>query len=314
MPHININTILLNGSLDGPRKVDMGLTQTCIMYIIPRKDIPSVSDERLIHQHCFYILLGKDDNGDPKAYIGQTYDFTARVRDHQAKKGFWDTALVFVSKTDEIFGSEVSFLEYCGISAALAAGNYNLDEKKQMPKKPKISPSQESGMELFFRDIKLLTRFYNDCNLFEKKAIPKTEPKKQSSSTPKAIPTPPSSPLPGGDYREYSFAIKKAGVSAKLHYYPVQKRYVVLRGSTISAINTSSLHPSMASFRDSIFASPTKAVKQDNVYQLLEDIEVPGGSASATSKFCAGNSRNGKVDWIDVEGHTIGDFLDGKLN
>lgn len=316
MPHITLNTILLNGSLDGPRKVDMGFTQTCIMYVIPREFIPDVSDERLLHQHCFYILLGKDVDGGPKAYIGQTYDFTARVRDHQAKKDFWDTALVFVSKTDEIFASEVTFLEYCGITAALAAQNYNLDENKQIPKKPRISPNQESGMELFFRDIKLLTRFYNDCQLFEK-AASKAKPKK-SSPAPEPMPAPSPAltpaPLPTGEYREYHFTMKKVGVSAKLHYYPAQKKYIVLSGSTISAINASSLQPSIASFRDGIFASPTKVIKQGDVYQLLEDIEVPGGSASAAAKFCAGNSRNGKIDWIDAEGHTIGDFLDGKIS
>ena len=108
--------------------------------------------------------------------------------------------------------------------------------------------------------------------------------------------------------------MKKVGVSAKLHYYPAQKKYIVLSGSTISAINASSLQPSIASFRDSIFASPTKVMKQGNVYQLLEDIEVPGGSASAAAKFCAGNSRNGKIDWIDADGHTIGEYLDGQIS
>lgn len=317
MTHININTILLNGSLDGPRKVDMGFTQTCIMFVIPREYIPAVSDEKLLHQHCFYILLGKDVDGCPKAYIGQTYDFTTRVRDHQTKKDFWDTALVFVSKTDEIFASEVTFLEYCGITAALAADNYNLDENKQIPKKPRISPNQESGMELFFRDIKLLTRFYNDCQLFEK-AAPRAVPKKKSTPSPEPMlaptPTPAPAQIPTGEYREYHFTIKKVGVIASLHYYPAQNKYIVLSGSTISAINASSLQPSIASFRDSIFASPTKVMKQGDVYQLLEDIEIPGGSASAAAKFCAGNSRNGKIDWIDADGHTIGDFLDEKIS
>lgn len=302
MPHITLNTVLLNGSLDGPRKVDMGFTQTCIMYVIPRECTSDISDEKLLHQHCFYILLGKDIDGSPKAYIGQTYDFTTRVRDHQAKKDFWDTALVFVSKTDEIFASEVAFLEYCGITAALAADNYNLDENKQTPKKPKISPNQESGMELFFRDIKLLTRFYNNCQLFEK-AAPKVESKKKSTPV----------PILSDEYREYHFTVKKTGVFATLHYYPAQKKYIILSGSTISAINASSLLSSIASFRDSIFATTTKSMKLGDVYQLLEDIEVPGGSASAAANFCAGNSRNGKVEWIDDNGHTIGEFLNGKV-
>ena len=95
-----------------------------------------------------------------------------------------------------------------------------------------------------------------------------------------------------------------------MRYYPAHKKYVVLAGSLIPAQNAPSLQPSIALFRDGIFALPSKCVRKGNVFELLEDIEIPGGSASAAAKFCAGTSRNGKTDWIDDSGNTIGAFLD----
>lgn len=286
MPHININTILLDGSLDGPRKVDMGVSRNCIMFVLPRTFIPEMSEEKLLHQHCFYVLLGSDPDGRLKAYIGQSYDFMARVKDHQIKKDFWDTALVFVSKTDEIFQSEVAYLEYCGITAAREVDNYNLDENKQSPKKPKISASQESGMDQFFRDIKLLTRFYNDCSLFDSYSpLPKARTEKEP-------------------YHDFFFVMSKSGVDARIRYYEKTGKYVILSGSLITGIDGSSLRQSVQSIRNGVFKSPDVA-KRDSSYEFLKDFELPSNSPSTTASFCAGTSRNGSTDLVDADGKTF---------
>lgn len=292
MPHININTILLNGSLDGPRKVDMGLTQTCIMFVIPRKDIADVNDIAMLHQHCFYILLGKDTDGGRKAYIGHSYDFMARVKDHQAKKDFWDTALVFVSETDKIYETEVGFLEYLGITTALKIGNYNLDENKQVPKKPRISPSQESAMELFFRDIMLLTRFYNDCRLFEE-AAPKALPKTKNQ-------------VPAESFHDFNFILSKKGVNARIRYYEQSQKYVLLAGSTIIAEEGPSLRPAFKKLRAELVATP-KAVRKGDVYEIVKDYELPVTSPSSAAMICAATSRNGSIDLVDDSGKSFKD-------
>lgn len=292
MPHININTILLNGSLDGPRKVDMGVSRNCIMFVIPRDNINEVTDDTLLHQHCFYILLGTDTTGGPKAYIGQSYDFTARVRDHLVKKDFWKAALVFVSKTDEIFQSEVAFLEYLGITTAMKVGTYNLDENKQVPKKPRISSSQESAMELFFNDIKLLTRFFNDCRLFED-AAPKAKPQPKKYE-------------PAETFHEFNFILTKKGVNARIRYYEKSQRYILLAGSTVMAEEGPSLRPAFKKMRAELFAT-TKAVKKGEVYEISSDYDMPVTSPSSAAMLIAGTSRNGSIDLVDDSGKSFKD-------
>ena len=160
MAILTVYTKLLDKSLSGARIIDMGSTRTCQLYVIPREQLTLVSKEKLLHQYCFYVLLGQTPDGTPKAYIGQSNDFLHQVKDHQNKKDFWDTALVFVSKANEVYASEVLFLEYLGIKKAMEAGTYSLDENKQIPQKPSIAPDKENDMELFFDEIMFLTKFY----------------------------------------------------------------------------------------------------------------------------------------------------------
>lgn len=307
-----IETQFLDGTLTGPRIMTSTL---CTMYTSPRDLVLDVVKE-IPHRYGLYILLGKTDQGGNKAYIGQTKDFQQRVRGHLANKVFWDTALVFISNADRITSSEALYLEYLGIQKAIEASTYNMDENAQVPPKPPIAVGKRIEMDQFFEEIMFFLRFYG-CSIFEKSTRKKiirnntaVTPIKQASTQAQTR-----VPMPMGEdsYREYSFAIKKVGMSAKLQYFPKKKTYIISKGSMIAADNAPSLQDSIAKYRDSIFSS-SKSVRQGKVYQLLEDIEIPNGSASAAAKFCAGTSRNGKTDWIDANGHTIGDFLDGVIS
>lgn len=315
---LTITSQLLDGTLAGPRVIYSG-SRMCKMFVSPRDNVLAVV-KNIPHQYGLYILLGKNGSGAPKAYIGQTKDFQQRVRNHLANKDFWERAIVFISKADEIYSSEVQYLEYLGIQKALEVGTYSLDENLQIPPEPGLAPEKKIEMEQFFEEIQFFLRFYG-CYIFEKQGrkkrvviatpVPQSE---QDAPAPIPAPTPPAQPAPGQPFREYCFTMKKVGMSAKMRYYPAQNKYVILAGSLISAKNAPSLLPSIASFRDGLFAQPAKCVKKDNVYELLEDIEIPGSSASAAAKFCAGSSRDGKLDWIDADGHTIGEYLDGKIS
>ncbi len=100
-----IHTELLDGSLEGARNIYMGSNSTCHLYVIPRDRISladSIAD--ISGQPAFYILVGQEVVGKPKAYIGQTTDFTNRKNDHKQKKDWWDTALVFISDNHKIYG------------------------------------------------------------------------------------------------------------------------------------------------------------------------------------------------------------------
>jgi len=304
----SIETQFLEGTLIGPRILASSL---CTMYTSPREKVLDIVKD-IPHRYGLYILLGKTEDGGAKAYIGQTKDFQQRVRGHLAGKSFWDTAIVFISNADRITSSEALYLEYLGIQKAIEAGSYNMDENAQVPPMPPIAYGKRIEMDQFFDEILFFLKFYG-CTIFEKtgrkKRQPKVIPTPVPTPTPTPTPEPVPTPIPDGDYKVFTFAIKKVGMSARLHYYPMEKKYVIAKGSLIAAENATSLQASIAEFRNKIFTS-SKSVKKGGVYELLEDVEIPDRSASAAAKFCAGNSRNGKIVWIDAAGKTIGEFLD----
>ena len=263
-----IETQFLDGTLTGPREMASSL---CTMYTSPRDVVLDVVKD-IPHRYGLYLLLGKTEEGGLKAYIGQTKDFQQRVRGHLAGKTFWDTAIVFVSNADRITSSEALYLEYLGIRKAIETRTYNMDENAQVPPMPPIAIGKKIEMDQFFEEIMFFLKFYG-CPIFEKVGRKKRTPKSTSTPTPRPDPALAST----GEYLEYAFEMKKVGMAAKLHFYPKEKKYIIVRGSTIAAENGSSLEGSIAKLRSGTFSS-AKSIRKGSVYQLLEDIIIVNGS------------------------------------
>lgn len=281
MAILTVYTKLLDKTLEGARIIDMGSTKSCECFVLPRDKVAEVAKKQPhLQQYGFYILLGRDKNMKPMAYVGQTNDFTNRVNDHKQKKDFWDTALVFVSKSDEIFPSEALYLEYLGWKAAKEANNYIIENSKDI-NEPHLSADKQNEMELFFEDIQFLTRFYG-CRVFDK---PEKEPVAE-------------------DCIEFTMTLPKAGVKATLHFWKESQRYVILAGSLIADVTTDGCSKGMQEFRDGVKANKKLSQRKGTLYELLQDIEIPDGnlSPSGAASFCAGTSRNGTNDWADKDG------------
>lgn len=281
MAILTVYTKLLDKTLEGARIIDMGSTKSCECFVLPREKVAEIAKKQPhLQQYGFYILLGHDKKLRNVAYVGQTNDFKTRANDHKQKKEFWDTALVFVSKSNEIYPSEALYLEYLGWKAATEAGNYIIDNTKDI-NEPPLSEDKQNEMELFFEDIQFLTRFYG-CHVFDK---PEKEPI-------------------ADDYIEFTMALPKAGVKATLHFWKESQRYVILAGSTIADVTTDGCSKGMQEFRDSVKANKKQSQRKGALYELLQDIELPDSnlSPSGAASFCAGTSRNGTHDWVDKDG------------
>jgi hypothetical protein len=63
-----------------------------------RSDMSALTSRRELVGTCVYPLLGEDEEGSVRCYIGETDDFPARLRQHNANKAFWDRVVVVSSK------------------------------------------------------------------------------------------------------------------------------------------------------------------------------------------------------------------------
>ena len=281
MKHKNtftIHTELLDGTLEGARNIYMGANSTCHLYVLPREEITLANNiPDIVDQPAFYILLGDENELEPLAYIGQTTDFANRKNDHVQKKEFWKKALVFISDNHKIYGDDVKYLEYLGIEAAQSASSFSLLNGSN-PKKPNIAPYRVNDMEVFFRDIQLLSRFYG-CGIFDK---PQLKPNPNHLFYVKAT----DRPAQGSGY-----------------YDEVTKQFVLLKGSILATEIVNSFKP--VSSRNKFIEEHCKNDKG----QIILQHDVPFNSPSRASGFVLGRPSNGWGDWKDNDGKKLSEVI-----
>jgi len=273
-----IHTELISGTLSGARNIYMGANSTCHLYVVPREEISlanSLSD--ICGQPAFYILLGKPSGSKPRAYIGQTTDFSNRKNDHLQKKDWWEFALVFISDNHKIYGDDVKYLEYLGITKALEIDAYHLDNDAN-PKKPNIAPYRINDMDVFFRDVELLTRFYG-CDIFSNTS---------KSST-----------------KESLFFVRASDRPAHgVGYYDFSSKTFILKKGTIIANKVVDSYKAKKS-RDAFIESKCKTIHG----QIILQEDTPVSSPSCASGIVLGRPSNGWDDWKDNDGKKLGDVI-----
>lgn len=240
----------------------------CQMFVIPRSNLAYLNEQEKLHKPAFYILIGEDEATKPQAYIGETENFKERVKDHDSKKAFWQKALVFVSKDEDMTKADVQYLEYRAIAEAKQSNSFVLNENKQIPKAPNLPEHQRDAMDEFFEDIKFLASFMG-CNIFD-------------ISQPK---------------EEHLFYTNGRGCRAKGFYS--SSGFTVLKGSILA----NSCVPSFdwKEKRENLvreyatFENSNWVMNSDKTFS----------SPSTAADFCIGSSNNGWLVWKDADNNTL---------
>ena len=264
-----ITTYLIESDPKGPQYVFIS-NSLCKMYVVPRSNLTILNEREELHKPAFYILLGEDEDTKPKAYIGETENFKERVKDHDNKKKFWQKALVFVSKYEDITKADVQYLEYRAIALARNTNTYVLNDNKQMPKAPNLPEYQKDAMAEFFEDIKILTSF-TGCNLFDT-----IETKEQ-----------------------HLFFISGRKCDAKGFYHSTG--FTVLKGTVVAKDTVASLQ--WKDKRDRL-VNEYCSMQDDKLVMNSDKIF---SSPSSAADFCMGSSVNGWNAWKDNECKTLAD-------
>ena len=120
-----VTTYLIDGDPNGTQYSFIS-NKICQMFVIPRSNLTYLNEQEKLHKPAFYILIGEDESTKPQAYIGETENFKERVKDHDSKKAFWQKALVFVSKDEDMTKADVQYLEYRAIAEAKQSNSFVL--------------------------------------------------------------------------------------------------------------------------------------------------------------------------------------------
>src|SRR5690606_9454729 len=124
-------------------------------YKIPRIKIKDCTDREDLTSTGVYLLFGKDEDGKDKVYIGEAESILKRLNQQLTQKEFWNEAIVFISKDENLNKAHIKYLENRLHEIAILTNRYKVDNSI-VPTQSSISESDKAEMEEFIENVKML--------------------------------------------------------------------------------------------------------------------------------------------------------------
>ena len=248
-------------------------------YKIPRIKVKDCSDRAdLTNSTGVYLLFGKDEEGKDQVYIGEGELILKRLNQQLNAKDFWNEAIVFISKDENLNKAHIKYLENRLHDIAKLANRYKLDNFV-IPTQSSLSESDRAEMEEFIEYIKMLVNTLGHKVFDEKREF---KPKQKQDV----------------------FYIKAAR-GADGQGQPTSDGFVVFKGSKAAGSTVASMPLSFLSLRQKLLDEGVFIDKVEFL-QFLEDYIF--SSPSTAASIVLGRSANGLIEWKQKSGKTLKDF------
>jgi len=242
----------------------------------PRTELDELLQREELNKAGIYILSGSDPlSGSPRAYIGEAEVIRERLKQHKTKE-FWISAIVFVSKDENLTKAHVRYLENRVLTEAAQVGRCTLEQNQ--PGGAKLPESDREDMEVFLSHIRQLLPVLGSDLL-----IPVGQPAAKQQS--------------GG-----ILFCRMKGAEGRGRRTP--DGFVVFRGSTavLQERESAKKYPYVLTLRNQLIANGT-LVKKDGFYEFTKDTEF--SSPSAAAAVIEGGSANGLIEWRTEDGRVL---------
>lgn len=242
----------------------------------PRTELDELLKRDELGKTGVYILIGTDPiSGVPRAYIGEAEVIRDRLKQHKSKE-FWISAIVFVSKDDNLTKAHVKYLESRLLSDATNISRFALEQNQASGSR--LPESDRADMEVFLSRIRQLLPVLGSDLL-----IP--------------IAQPTTTPQPGG-----VLFCQVKGAKAKGQRTP--DGFVVFRDSTavLEERPSAESYPYISTKRKQLIADGT-LIQKNGVLAFTKDAEFSSPSAAAV--VIHGGSANGLAAWKTLTGISL---------
>lgn len=247
-------------------------------YKIPRIKIKDCVDRNDLANTGVYMLFGKDESGNDQVYLGEAEEILKRLNQHLTQKDFWNEAIVFVSKDENLNKAHIKYVENRLYQIAKSMERYKIDNAS-IPTQSAISESDRAEMEEFISNVRLLVNTLGH-KLFEEKR--ETGIKKKSEV----------------------FYIKAAR-GADAQGEQSAEGFVVLKGSLAAGSTVNSISESVLKQRQALIDKGTLSPQNDSL-TFTEDYIF--SSPSAAAMIVLGRPANGLTEWKLSDGKTLKEF------
>ena len=111
-------------------------------YKIPRNNLKQCVDRPELETTGVYMLFGKSSNTVSKnmIYIGEAENIYKRLQQHLKEKDFWNEAVVFISKDENLNKAHIKYLENRLHQIAYEANRFEI-LNNQIPTQSSVSES-----------------------------------------------------------------------------------------------------------------------------------------------------------------------------
>ena len=242
----------------------------------PRTELDELLGREELEKAGVYILVGNDPlTNAPRAYIGEAEIVRERIKQHKTKE-FWVSAIVFVSKDENLTKAHVRYSENRLLAEAAQVNRFKLEQNQAGGSK--LPESDREDMEVFLSRIRQLLPVLGSDIL---SPIAKTNTAKQ----------------PGG-----VLFCRNKGAEARGQRTP--NGFVVLQGSTAVSKHRPSAdaYPYVVAQRNQLIADGT-LISKNGYLVFSKDVEF--SSPSAAAAVIHGGSANGLIAWKTKDGKSL---------
>lgn len=264
----SISLFLIDGAADGIIAVEL-FNWTGKGYKTPRSRLKGLSERTDLKKAGVYFLFGRDETDSEVVYIGEAEEVYKRLLQHQ-DKDFWNEALVFISKDNNLNKAHIKFLEYSIHKLASEAGRYKIFNTNT-PNCPAISEAEQVVMTEFSENLQLLVGTLG-YKLFEKITKSKVE-----------------------KHDQYFISAARGAEASGI---VTSEGFVVLKESQIATSEVPSAPQAVKDKRKVLI--DTEAIIN---WKFTRDCLF--SSPSVAAAVVMGRSANGLVEWKDRDGATL---------
>ena len=242
----------------------------------PRSEFEGLLAREESEKSGVYFLTGNDpESGKPAIYIGEAESIRDRVKSH-LEKDFWNQAIYFVSKDENLTKAHIRYLEGKLIDKARSAGRALVTNGQSSGSK--LPESDREDMEVFLEKINQLLPVLGVELLV------------------------PLSSQPAGAAEKELLLCEIKGLKAKGHLIP--NGFLVLKGSeaVLQERASSQKYPWARNMRQKLKEDGVLVAQQDRLV-FTRDAEF--SSPSAAAAVVHGGHANGLTAWKNAEGRTL---------
>ncbi len=281
-----IRLFLLEGTTNSLVTAELS-NWTGIGIRVPKIKVKEYSNRQEFQKQGVYILIGKGENNEDAAYIGEAEVVYERLLSHISHKEFWNEVVFFCSKDKYLNKASIKYLENRMHELAITAGRYKIDQN--IPTRSELSEAEQAELEEFLANIKTLTAALG-YKIFE--GIEET-----LKDTIKVLP---SIEKISGIETQVFYCKNSTGIIASGQ--PSTEGFVVFKDSCFLKDSHQSMHESIRVERSKMLTDGT-LILVENAYKLTKHYVF--NSPSRAASMVLGRSARGTTEWKTDKGEEL---------